>query len=262
MYTFVSGIPYAKGLHGELLADLYLPKSKGMHPAVLYIHGGGWSGGSRNQLKRIAAVLADAGYMGVAIDYDLTGQGGTFPVSLIQVKSALRWMRANAATYNIDTSRIAVMGSSAGGELAAEVGLTIGRKGYERGENLEQSSAVAAVAVLNGVLDLTDPSEPAYLVEGYLGGSCTQKLDACHEASPIFLVHTGAPPFFVGHGTADQSVPFQQAQVFVQRLQADHVPVTPIIATGAGHTYWNDDRWFQPNVDALKTFLADTLARH
>jgi len=229
---------------------------------VLYIHGGGWSSGSRDQLKRIAVLLANAGYVGVAIDYDLTGQGGTFPVSLIQAKSALRWMRANAATYKIDINRIAVMGSSAGGELAAEVGLTIGRKEYERGDNLEQSSAVAAVAVLNGVLDLTDPAEPAYMVDGYLGGSCKQKPDACHQASPVFLVHPDAPPFFVGHGTADQSVPFQQAQVFVQQLQADHVPVTPVIANGAGHTYWNDNRWFQSNVDALKSFLATSLARH
>jgi acetyl esterase/lipase len=258
--TFISGVPYEKGLKGDLLADLYLPVAEGTHPAVLYIHGGSWSSGDRTQLKRVAVSLAEAGYIGVAIDYDLKAQGARFPVALMEAKSAVRWMRANATTYHIDPQRIATIGTSAGGELSAELGLTIDRKAYEKGDNLHQSSAVSAVGVLNGVLDLTDLGEYASMANGYLGDSCEKELEACHEASPVFLVHPGEPPFFVGHGTADQIVPYRQAVLFIQRLEANHVPVTVFVAEGAKHTYWGNSRWFQPNVDALKKFLAHAFS--
>jgi acetyl esterase/lipase len=259
-YTFVSSVPYAKGIRGDLLADLYLPLSAGPHPAILYIHGGSWSSGDRSQLKRVAVCLAEAGYIGVAINYDLTPQGARFPLALMEAKAAIRWMRANALTYQIDPQRIATIGSSAGGELSAELGFTIGRKEYEQGNYLEQSSSVAAVAILNGVLDLSDLGEHADMVNGYLGGSCEKQIKACHEASPVFIVHPGAPPFFAGQGTADPIVPFRQSVLFIQKLQADRVPVTRFVADGAKHTYWANSTWFQPNIDALKQFLSQTLS--
>ncbi len=258
-YNAASGVAYARGLHGDLLADLYLPNTRGPHAAILFLHGGGWRGGDRRQLKSLASQLAEAGYAGVAIDYDLSTTGARFPTALMESKAALRWMRAHAAQYGIDPDHIAVVGSSAGGELAAELGLTADQKKYETGNDLRQSSAVQAVAVFNGVLDLSDLGEHADMVEDYLAGSCAQKMEACHEASPVFNVHVGAPPFFVGHGTSDPVVPFRQAQLLVQRLRESHVPVTPFIAKNGGHTYWANTRWFQPNLEALKQFLAGAL---
>lgn len=259
-YTVVAGIPYGKGLKGDLLADLYLPTSEQVHPAILYIHGGSWSSGDRTQLKPIAIALAEAGYAGVAIDYDLTSQGARFPLALMQAKAAVRWMRANASRYHIDLQRIAAIGSSAGGEISAELGLTNGRKEYEQGDHLDQSSEVSAVGVLNGVLDLSDLGQYASMVNGYIGNTCQEKLTLCHEASPVFMVHQGAPPFFVGHGTADPIVPYRQAVLFTDKLKAAHVPVTTFVADGAKHTYWGNPRWLQPNVEALKAFLAQALS--
>jgi acetyl esterase/lipase len=259
-YYFVSDVAYARTAKGTLFANIYLPKGQGPHPACLFIHGGAWRSGNRDQLTRVGAALAAQGYAGIEIDYDLTPGGARFPVALTEVKDAVRWMRAHAAQYDFDPNRIVAIGSSAGGELAAELGLTAGRREYETGDYLDQSSAVQAVVVFNGVLDLSDP-DPGHekMIQEYLGAPCTETLEACHEASPIFNVHAGAPPFFVGHGTADTVVPFRQAQRFVQLLRKSNVLVTPFIAQGAGHTYWARPNWFQPNLDALEQFLMESL---
>jgi acetyl esterase/lipase len=252
-------VPFAKGNHGDLLADLYLPKHAGPHPAILFLHGGGWSSGNRTQLHKLAEAYAAAGYVGVAIDYDLTVDGAHFPLPLIESKAAVRWMRANAATYGIDPKRIAVVGSSAGGELAALVALTADNKDYEKGENLDQSSAVEAAGILNGVLDLGDMGGQSKMVTDYLGGECATLKSPCNAASPVNVVHPGAPPFYVGHGTEDQTVPYRQAEKLAANLKTAGVAVTLFSATGAGHTYWNNPKFYQPNADALQAFLARYL---
>jgi acetyl esterase/lipase len=252
-------VVFAKGMHGDLMADLYLPKQQGPHPAILFLHGGGWSSGTRTQLQKLSVAFAAEGYVGVAIDYDLTVQGAHFPLPLLQSKEAVRWMRANAATYGIDPKRIAVVGSSAGGELAALVALTAGNKKYEAGEHLDQSSDVAAAGILNGVLDLTDLGDQSKMVTDYLGDTCGKLKTPCNLASPQVAIHPGAPPFFVGHGTNDTTVPYRQAEKFVASLQTAGVKVTLFSAENAGHTYWNDPRYLQPNIEALKAFLAKTL---
>ena len=182
------------GTHGDLLADVYLPGGGQLHPAVVYLHGGAWKSGNRTQLQKVAAALAEAGYVGVAIDYDLTATGDRFPTALHEAEHAIAWLREHAAEYHVDPDRIAVAGSSAGGELAALLGLAKDRP---------KAARVQAVVVFNGVLDLSYAGPDAeVMVEPYLDGSCAEKAELCREASPVEQVRTGAPPFFVGHGTA------------------------------------------------------------
>jgi acetyl esterase/lipase len=249
-FTITSDVTYTQGMHGPLQADVYVPKSPGLHPGIVFIHGGGWVSGNRNQMIKVIKAMADAGYVGFTIDYDL-GKS-TFPGSLNESLAAVRFFRAHAAEYNLDPFRIAVAGSSAGGELAALVGLA---------QN-DTASHVEAAIVFNGALDLTLPDPKTSLpsvVTTYLGGQCQSIMETCKAASPQYQVHAGAPPFYVGHGDQDQSVPFAEAVAFTNALKAAGVPVEFFQANGGKHTYWSDPRFYSANLDAVKAFLAHHL---
>jgi acetyl esterase/lipase len=249
-FTITSDVTYTQGMHGPLQADVYVPKSPGLHPGIVFIHGGGWVSGNRNQMIKVIKAMADAGYVGFTIDYDL-GKS-TFPGSLNESLAAVRFFRAHAAEYNLDPFRIAVAGSSAGGELAALVGLA---------QN-DTASHVEAAIVFNGALDLTLPDPKTSLpsvVTTYLGGQCESIMETCKAASPQYQVHAGAPPFYVGHGDQDQSVPFAEAVAFTNALKAAGVPVEFFQANGGKHTYWSDPRFYSANLDAVKAFLAHHL---
>jgi acetyl esterase/lipase len=253
-FTVTKDVVYAKGTKGDLLADIYLPEKKqASMPAVLDIHGGGWINGTRYTMSPAMEDMAAAGFVGVTIEYDLSGNnsGVHFPSALDQSWMALHWMRAHAKEYGIDPAKIAVAGSSAGGELAALLGLGVGKPADE--------PPVAAAIVYNGVLDLSDPGVSTKIVEAYLGGTCEAMKDACKKASPTAAIMMEAPPFFVGHGTKDESVPYAQAEQFVDKLKKANVPVMVFTAPGGPHTYWKDPRWVQPNMDASIAFLKQAL---
>ncbi len=217
----------------------------------MYLHGGAWKNGDRTQMQEIATALAEKGFVGMAIDYDVTERGDRFPLALRESERAVAWLRENATRFAVDPRRVAVAGSSAGGELAALVALD--RRPVPHAE-------VQAAVVFNGVLDLSYVGQDATdMVSPYLGGPCTREVQLCREASPVAQVHAGAPPFFVGHGTADRIVPYSQAEHFVQLLTANHVPVTPFVATGAGHTYWKADAWYAANTAAMAAFLQSSM---
>ena len=247
LYTREDGVVYTSGAHGELRADMYLPVRPGRHAAVIFLHGGAWKHGDRSQMQPVASALAEHGYVGMAIDYDTTAQGDRFPLALGEAERAVRWLREHSARFHVDPAQIAVAGSSAGGELAALVALD--RKAIA-------GSEVQAAIVFNGVLDLSYTGPDAEdMVAPYLGGSCTDKPAECAAASPAKQVHAGAPPFFVGHGTADRIVPYTQAVTFVKELRAAHVSVRAFVAEGAGHTYWDSDQWRSANLAAVLQFL-------
>ena len=253
-FSVKKDVVYAKGTKGDLLADLYLPEKRQENaPAVLHIHGGGWVNGTRYAMSPATEDMAAAGFVGMSIEYDLSGGDSSvhFPTGLDQCWQALHWMREHAKEYGIDPARIAVAGSSAGGELAALMGLSVDKPANE--------PAVAAAIVYNGVLDLSDPGVSPKTVEAYLGGACEAMKDACKKASPTQAVMLGAPPFFVGHGTKDETVPYKQAEEFVGKLRKANVPVTIFTAPGGPHTYWKDSRWVQPNMDMSIAFLKQVL---
>jgi len=253
-FTVKKDVVYGKGTKGDLLADVYIPEKKqAKMPAVLDIHGGGWVNGTRYTMSPAMEDMAAQGFVGMTIEYDLSGTADkvVFPTALNQCWMALHFLREHAAEYGVDPTKIAVAGSSAGGELAALLGLGVGKPDSE--------PPVAAAVVYNGVLDLSDPGVSPKIVEAYLGGSCEAKKDECKKASPTQAIMMGAPPFFVGHGTKDESVPYEQAEQFIDKLKKASVPVMVFTAPGGPHTYWKDPRWVQPSMDASIMFLKQAL---
>lgn len=242
-FEFRPAVRFARRGELDLRADLYLPKGSGPFPAVIFIHGGGWSGGDRTQLRQAAAFLAARGFAGIAIDYRLSGQA-RYPAALEDCAEAVRWVRAHAGRYRIDPARLGASGSSAGGHLASLLGVTA--TGPDR---------VMAVAALNPVLDLTESDTRGEMVARFLGSRCAQAPELCRQASPVDRVTSGAPPFLILHGTADQTVPYTQAAAMTERLRAAGVPVELFTAESGPHTFWANPRWQPQVLQALEHFF-------
>jgi acetyl esterase/lipase len=265
-YTVTRDVTYTTGANGPLQADVYVPKGAGPFPGIVFIHGGGWLNGNRSQMVKLIEALATDGYVGFTIEYDVDPVH--FPASFHESLAAVKYFRAHAGEFHLDAAHVAVAGSSAGGELAALValdpeGTPLDEAPKHQGQSGEgkigaRGAEVQAALILNGALDLTHGGG-SESVTAYLGGTCTAMAQVCKDASPQFHVHTGAPPFYVGHGTVDQSVPFDEAVAFTDALKAAHVPVKFFQAQDGKHTYWADPRFYADNLAGMKAFLDEHL---
>ncbi len=265
-FTVTSDVTYTTGAQGPLKADVYIPTGAGPFPGIVFIHGGGWQNGNRNQMIKLIKALAEDGYVGFTIEYDVDPVH--FPASFHESLAAVRFFRDHAAEYRLDPTRVGVAGSSAGGELAALVALDPEGAAFDNATAvgtvfMGAAARVQAAVILNGVLDLTAQDETlSTAVADYLGGPCSTRPRDCKDASPLFHIHAGAPPFYVDHGTVDQSVPFAEAVAFTNALKAANVPVQFFQAQGGKHTFWADPRFYSANLESIKAFLDVHLKRN
>jgi len=230
----------------NLQLDLYSPKSI-THPlpVVLWMHGHRWSRGSKEQ--RPPFNLMAQGYIVVSIDYRLSGEA-PFPAAIEDCKAAVRWIRANAATYHFDPDHIGAWGHSAGGHLAALLGTSGGVAELEgAGDNSTYSSRVQAVCDMSAPSDLLQFYETvsnstdgpgrraASSIEQFLGGPVEQNRAKAIAASPTTYVSKDDAAFLLIHGENDSSIPVNQSEEFVNKLKAAGVDATLEIAKGRGH---------------------------
>lgn len=221
-----------------LQLDLYRPKEL-MHPvpALIFIHGGGWYKGNRQDYRAYVIDFALRGYVTATISYRLADEA-KFPAQVEDAKCAVRWIRANAAKYGIDPKKIAVIGGSAGGHLSLMVGTTAGMKNLEgTGGNAATSSAVQAVVDFYGPTDLTtELGKTSDIVKRFFGATYDEKKDAYELASPLLHVDKSDPPTLVLHGTVDELVPVEQSDRIVAAFKAAGVPVEYERLEGWPHT--------------------------
>jgi acetyl esterase/lipase len=240
-------LEYVKGGHERQKLDLYLPaKTDAPVPVIVWIHGGAWTGGSKEMPGQALAFLAK-GYAVASIGYRLS-QHAIFSAQIEDCKAAIRWLRANASTYQLDGAHIGVWGASSGGHLAALLGTTAGAKELEgTGGNAEQSSRVQSVVDFFGPTDFLQMD--AHAVKGamlkhnsanspesrLIGGAIQQNIDSVHRADPIHYVSKDAPPFFIAHGEQDPLVPCNQSELLYEALRKAGVEVTLQKIPDAGH---------------------------
>lgn len=219
-------IEYSRIGERSLKLDLALPVDPPAPvPGVLFIHGGSWSGGSRDVYHYYTKRFAARGYAAATMSYRLSGEA-VFPAAVHDAKNAVRWLRANADKYRIDPDRLAVVGGSAGGHLALMVGYTANQAQLEgEGDGTEISSHVSAVVDFYGPVDLTtEKGQSSDVVRRFLGASYEDAPETFRLASPLFHLQAGAPPTLVIHGTLDQIVSVNQSDRLVERLQALEIP--------------------------------------
>ncbi len=205
-----------------LLLDLYQPRElSGPLPAVIFIHGGGWSGGQRSDYKYYCVRFPQMGYVVATVSYRFVDEA-IFPACVQDVKCAVRWMRANAEKCGINPDAIAAVGGSAGGHLAMMLGDSFGVKELEGdGGHPEYSSAVQAVVNLYGPVDMTleEFHENKTLLAFFGGKRFTEIPDQYRLASPMTHLKQGVPPTLIIHGTDDETVPVSQADLLAERLK-------------------------------------------
>ena len=220
----------------EQLLDVYLPESgKGPFPVVFYVHGGGWTMGSKT-LAFLGGVigLIDHGYAVISVDYRLAPKT-TFPEFLFDIKTSVRWARANAETYGFDPARFGMAGDSAGGHLTLMMGFTADRPEYAGGKYgwSGVSDGIQAICDMYGPSILANPTEQYFRESGVarLGVGASNKTSPFKRAfgtsnvglldliSPISHVHKDIPPILILHGVKDGVVPYQHSTLLDQKIK-------------------------------------------
>ena len=214
-------IVYGTGGGTELKLDLYSPENLSAPvPAMIFIHGGGWRSGKRQDYKLYTTRFAEMGYVVATVTYRLR-EAGYFPNCVEDVKCAVRWMRANAEKLHVDPDRIAVIGGSAGGHLSMMVGYSSDVPEFEgTGGHEGVSSAVAAVIDIYGPTDFTiGPNQDHSLLTNFLQGTYEEIPEKFEKASPITYLDKSDPPTLIFHGTVDSLVPVIQSDRLAERFQ-------------------------------------------
>ena len=243
--VFERGVEFSNPDGQHLQLDIARPKNGGgPFPAILCIHGGGFRAGTRDGYDGMCVNLAQHGYVAATVTYRLS-PAYQFPAAVHDCKAAVRWLRANAATYHADPARIGAMGGSAGGHLALFLGVTAGVKEFEGEGNPDQSSAVNCVVSYAGPSDFTKSYaksvDAAEVLPLFFGGDLSTKLREHIAGSPLNWVTPHAAPTLCIHGTADNYVAFEQAQWMVDRLKASAVEAELLPFENGGHGLKGDD---------------------
>ena len=223
-----------------------------MPPLLVWIHGGGWSKGSKTWCP--LAWLTGHGFAVASVQYRLSGQA-VFPAQIHDCKGAVRWLRAHAGKHGYDASRIGVAGISAGGHLASLLGVSSEVKDLEGvvGGNLDQPSGVHAVVAICGTSDFLMilrghpgyADSPTAATTKLFGGAIREKRDPARLASPVSHVTKDDPPLMILHGEDDPIVPTKLTAQLAERYKAAGAPVTRTLIPKGGHApreFWDDVR--------------------
>jgi acetyl esterase/lipase len=230
----------------DVQAKITEPKtSHGPAPAAVYVHGGSWISGDFDSggfdIGEIGPLLNARGFVVMSVNYRL-GPDHLWPDQIVDVKCAVRYLRANARALHVDSRRIGMWGQSAGGQLAGLVGTAGTTVGWDTGVYPKQSSAVEAVVDLSGPSDLNSMSAAG--ASGFvknifvrlLGPQTPASLPAAlTAASPVHYVAPGDPPFLIVHGVADAIVDPSQSEELARALKAAGDPAQLVVVRGGGH---------------------------
>ncbi|MFD0990109.1 alpha/beta hydrolase fold domain-containing protein [Mariniflexile jejuense] len=256
-------VVYKKTTTSNLKLDVYLPKGncKKTYPAVLLIHGGGWLTGSKENERVMAQHLALNGYVGISVSYRL-GFEAPYPAGVIDLKDAIRWMRKNAKKYQINPDKIAVLGASAGAQLAGLLAVTPNSSLYE--PNSKISDAVQAYVNIDGIVSFIHPEASAESKLGkvsmagiWLDGEKEENFKNWKEASPLEYVDEHSPPtLFINsaqprfHAGRDDMISILNKYGIYSEVHT--IPETP-------HSFWLMHPWFETTLNYTVNFLNNIL---
>jgi acetyl esterase/lipase len=260
IYTTLKNTPFGDR---DLHVDVFSPKKSGKYPALIMVHGGGWRSGDKKLQIPMAQKLASKGIVTVCVEYQLSMEA-KYPAAVFNIKSAVRWMRANAEKYSIDPNKIAISGCSAGGQLAMLVGLTNGVQSKEGDHgNLGFSSEIQAIVDIDGVVDFMAPSslnlnrKPNSPDIEWLGGTFYEKPEIWKDASGIFWANEkSCPVLFINsgfsrfHAGQDELIGMMKEWGIYTEVHKFDVQM---------HPFWLFEPWVDPTVNYIYDFLIKNL---
>lgn len=280
LVTVIHNIEYGKVGDIPLLLDMYIPEKPRAtpSPAVIWIHEGAWYEGDKSDDSSIywSRSLAEQGFSAVSINYRLSTIA-QFPAAVQDCKCAIRWLKANAETYNINPNQIGVAGSSAGGHLAMMAGLADETADLEGdGGWIEFSSRVQAICSLYGpsYLPLMYDYEVDRTIEmgggrndtavfQFMGVYLEDRKEIYEAASPINYITPGDPPLLLIHGDIDQVVPFEQSNIMYQAYKKAGLETTLIKVIGAGHGFSQEtSNPIDPSFEEITQLFLEFFKKH
>jgi len=251
----------------KLKLNVYRPKDEGKYPVLLMVHGGGWSSGDLSLQIPMAQQIASKGYVTIPVEYRLSPEA-KFPAAIYDLKIAIKWIRANTEIYGMDTTKIAISGCSAGGQLAILVGMTNFQPEYETpDEYIGYNANVHAVINIDGISDFSTDELSATresLIKNkmpasikWLGGTYEDMKEIWVAASPIYHVtKNSAPVMFINssiprfHGGRNE---------IIEKLTAYNIYTEVFAFDDSPHPFWLFHPWYQTTVDKTVSFLDKIL---
>lgn len=260
-YRVVPELTYLTASDTELKLDLYLPRAATgqtptPNPTVIFIHGGGWTGGNRLGSSLNVLPYVEMGFSVVNISYRLA-RVALAPAAVEDSRCALRWVYRNAKEYGFDTNKIIVTGQSAGGHLALTTGMLPSNSDFDRGCFGTEELKVAGIVNWYGITDVADLLDGAnrktYAVQWL--ASLPNRAELARQLSPLTYVRTGLPPIISIQGDADPTVPYAHNTRLRDALTKAGVANELVTIPGGGHGNFKPAE-YQTAYAAVRTFLA------
>ena len=257
----IRDLPFASTGALTLKLDLHLPEKSPRSPMIVWVHGGAWRSGSRTSMP--LGKLVEAGYAVASVDYRLSTQA-RFPAQVHDIKAAIRFLRGHGAEWKLPTNSIVIAGDSAGGHLAALVGVSNGHAELEGavGDDPKQSSAVQGIISFYGganLMSILKQSTPHGLsvrvpaLDLLLGGQPEVVPELARLASPVFHVDRSDPPLLLLHGDQDPQMPINQAHELMGAYRKLDLPAHLEVVHGTAHggaAFYDAER-----MEVVKAFL-------
>jgi acetyl esterase/lipase len=250
-------IVYAKTSERDLHLDAYYGIASAKKPAIVLLHGGGWKSGNKSQMETFAQEMASKGFSCFTIEYRLLAEA-KYPAAIYDAKKAIRYIKFNAKRFNVDTTKIAILGCSSGGQMAALIGTTNNNSLFEeKYTNHKISSTVQAIIDIDGILAFKHPESEEGAVAGlWLGGSYEEKPEIWKEASALSHTDNHTPPtLFINSsknrfhaGRDDMIAILNQHKIYNEIKTIENSP----------HSFWFLNPWFEETVTYTAQFL-DTI---
>ena len=272
-YRIVPDVTYLVADGYESKLDLIIPRSGGPLPTLLYFHGGGWVGGSKDVMLLRLLPYVEMGWAVVNVEYRMA-RVALAPAAVEDCRCALRWVRANAEEYGLDIDRIVVSGHSAGGHLSLTTGMLPASAGLDRrcpataadgiGPVAAYDEEINVAAIVNwyGITDVSDllagKNAKTYAV-AWMGGM-PDRFEIAERVSPLTYVRAGLPPVLTIHGDADTIVPYAHAIRLHQALEKAGVANSLHTVPGGGHGGFSLAQYNEAFA-VIRSFLAQHVPR-
>jgi acetyl esterase/lipase len=247
-------IVYKKIEDRKLHLDAYFLKEKKQNPAIVILHGGGWRSGNKSQMKTFALEMATKGYSCFNIEFRLSPEA-QYPAAIFDVKKAVQYIKEKAQEFNVDTTKIAVLGCSSGGQMASLVGTTNGKSGFEdKNGNVKFSSTVNAIINIDGILAFKHPES----IEGkvaalWLGGSYEEKPAIWEQASPLNHTDKNTPPVLFINSSIPRFHAGREDMIAILNKNGIYYEVQTI--PNSPHSFWFFNPWFDETIRYTSRFL-------
>lgn len=256
-YRIVPNVTYLTANNWEAKLDVYVPREAAApNPTLIYIHGGGWVGGSKETSWLQLLPYLEAGWSVVNVEYRLA-RVSLAPAAVEDCRCALRWVIRNAKQYNFDTNKLVVTGHSAGGHLSLTTGMLLSSAGLDRECPGSEELKVAAIVNWFGISDVVDlldgPNMKEYAVAWL--SSMPNREDVARRVSPLTYVRAGLPPIITIHGDADPVVPYTHAVRLQEALNKAGVTNQLVTIPGGKHGGFSHDQTVRA-YSAIRDFLS------